>query len=99
MRTSDLFVAGRRVALSDIADTWTSRFRGLLGRRDLPEALILSPESSVHGIGMRVPLWGGTRPQRGTASILEAPLGSFGRWGLHPGSTVTLGRTGTVVDA
>jgi uncharacterized membrane protein (UPF0127 family) len=118
MRTSDLFVDGRRVALSDVADTWASRFRGLLGRRELPEALVLSPESSVHGIGMRVPLdvalldgdgvvlralvlrpWGVTRPQRGTASILEAPLGSFGPWGLHLGSTVTLGRAGTVVDA
>jgi uncharacterized membrane protein (UPF0127 family) len=117
MRTSELFVDGRRVALSDVADTWASRFRGLLGRRDLPEALVLSPESSVHGIGMRVPLdvalldgdgivlralvlrpWGVTRPRRGTVSILEAPVGSFGRWGLHLGSTVTLGRAETAAD-
>jgi hypothetical protein len=42
--------------------------------------------------------WGETRPQRGTASVLEAPLGSFGRWGLRPGSTASPGRTRTVVD-
>jgi uncharacterized membrane protein (UPF0127 family) len=51
-----LLVNGSPVATVEVADTWRARFRGLLGRRELPEALWLEPESSVHGIGMRVSL-------------------------------------------
>ena len=53
---SPLLVNGAEVATVEVADTWGARFRGLLGRRELPEALWLEPESSVHGIGMRVSL-------------------------------------------
>lgn len=34
--------------------------------------------------------WGMTRPRRGVAQVLEAPAGSFERWGLGPGSQVAL---------
>jgi len=51
-----LVVNGSTVATVEVADTWGARFRGLLGRRELPEALWLEPESSVHGMGMRVSL-------------------------------------------
>jgi uncharacterized membrane protein (UPF0127 family) len=106
---SPLRVDGREVAVCEVAETWRSRFRGLLGRRPLPEALLLRPESSVHGVGMREALdvavldrdgvalavlvlrpWGVTSPRRGAAAVLEAPVGSFARWGLVEGSTVTL---------
>lgn len=35
-----------------LADTATTRLRGMLWRRPLPPALLLRPASSVHGIGM-----------------------------------------------
>ena len=53
---TDMLVDGRTVAVAEIADTWARRLRGLLGRRELPEAFLLHPETSVHGMGMRVPL-------------------------------------------
>jgi len=100
---------GTDVAIAEIADTWRTRLRGLLGRRELPEALVLRPSSSVHGIGMRVPLdvalldrdgrvlrtlvlrpWGMTMPRPGAAAVLEAPAGSFERWGLRAGARVEL---------
>jgi len=103
-------VDGRVVARGELADTWPRRLRGLLGRTPLPAALVLRPESSVHGIGMRQPLdvavlaadgkvlathvlrpWRATRPVRGGAAVVEAPAGSFARWGLHADSTVTTG--------
>jgi hypothetical protein len=34
--------------------------------------------------------WGMTRPRRGGTQVLEAPAGSFDRWGLRPGSSLTL---------
>lgn len=111
--TSPLRVDGREVAVCEVAQTWASRFRGLLGRRPLPAALLLRPESSVHGVGMRealdVALLDGdgvalavlvlrpgraTRPRRGAVAVLEAPAGSFARWGLVEGSTVTLDADG-----
>lgn len=36
--------------------------------------------------------WGVTRPRRGVTQVLEAPAGSFERWGLAAGSCVELGR-------
>ncbi|WP_066582401.1 DUF192 domain-containing protein [Cellulomonas timonensis] len=105
-----LSLDGRVVAQGELADTWARRLRGLLGRRALPDALVLRPESSVHGIGMRAPLdvavlaadgtvlvtrvlrpWRATLPVRGGHAVLEAPVGSFARWGLRLGSKVTLG--------
>jgi uncharacterized protein len=109
-RVTELRLDGRPVARAEVADTWAGRLRGLLGRRTLPEALLLSPESSVHGAGMRVPLdvalldargvvlavqvlrpWAVTRPRPAVTAVLEAPVGSFERWGLRVGSTVSVG--------
>jgi uncharacterized membrane protein (UPF0127 family) len=100
---------GADVAMAEIADTWRLRLRGLLGRRELPEALVLRPGNSVHGIGMRVSLdvalldadgrvlrtivlrpWAMTAPRRGAVAVLEAPVGSFARWGLGVGALVEL---------
>lgn len=105
-RAHRLVVGGRDVASAELADTYLRRLRGLLGRRRLPEALLLTPCSSVHGLGMlrsvEVALLAedgtvlGTRvlrpfavtaPRRDVTAVLEAPLGSFERWGLVVGST------------
>jgi uncharacterized membrane protein (UPF0127 family) len=51
-----LVVDGRDVAAAEPADTYWQRLRGMLGRRALPDALVLAPGGSVHGWGMRVPL-------------------------------------------
>jgi uncharacterized protein len=42
----------------NIADSFVTRLRGLLGRRQLPsgEGLLLSPSSSVHTFFMRFPI-------------------------------------------
>ncbi|WP_051433121.1 DUF192 domain-containing protein [Promicromonospora kroppenstedtii] len=109
MKSNQLLVDDRPVAAVEVADTALTRARGLLFRRVLPEALLLSPCSSVHGAWMRVPLdvallstdgevvhaqvlrpWAVTRPRRGVTQVLEAPTGSFERWGLRPGSRVAL---------
>lgn len=37
--------------------------------------------------------WGMTRPRRGVTQVLEAPAGSFARWGLRPDSRLTLDLT------
>lgn len=47
-----LLVDGREVARLLLADTAPARLRGMLLRRPLPPALLLSPASSVHGLGM-----------------------------------------------
>jgi len=51
-----LLVDGEEVADAVLADTYLRRARGMLGRRPLPEALLLVPGGSVHGMGMTVPL-------------------------------------------
>jgi len=105
-----LYVDGTAVAGIVVADTVGARLRGLLGRRQLPEALLLRPSGSVHGVGMLRSIdvavldsqgvvlatlvlrpGGVTRPRRGGTSVLEAPRGSFARWGLTVGSAVTVG--------
>jgi len=50
-------VAGDHVVASlEIADTHTSRRRGLLGREAIEGALLLDPAKSVHTIGMKFPI-------------------------------------------
>lgn len=51
-----LMVDGRDLAPVLVADTYWSRLRGMLARAPLPPALLLRPSSSVHGLGMRLPL-------------------------------------------
>jgi uncharacterized membrane protein (UPF0127 family) len=102
-----LAVDGTEVARVELADTALRRARGMLARRTLPEALLLQPCSSVHGVGMRAALdvafldrtgtvldvvvlrpWSQPKGRRGAAAVLEAPAGSFTRWGLTTGSRV-----------
>lgn len=105
----------------ELADTYLRRLRGMLGRRALPEALLLRPGNSVHGMGMlasldvaqlvpqpdvdgdpayRVEHVAVLRPmglvggRRGVRAVLEAPTGSFRRWGLGVGDVVRLGPAG-----
>lgn len=40
----------------DVADSYLRRLRGLLGRVRVPRPLLLTPCSSVHGMGMVIPL-------------------------------------------
>jgi len=50
-------VAGDHVVASlEIADTHTSRRRGLLGRDGFEGALLLDPARSVHTVGMKFPI-------------------------------------------
>ncbi|MGN6301116.1 MAG: DUF192 domain-containing protein [Angustibacter sp.] len=52
-----LVVDGRVTGLGvDVARSVLQRSRGLLGRREVPTALLLHPCSSVHSLGMRVDL-------------------------------------------
>lgn len=111
MRTIPLEVDGRQVATAHVAGTYLTRLRGMLGRTPLPEAMLLVPCASVHGMGMRAALdvaflapdgevlgTGVLRPYaflgapRGTRTVLEAPVGSFHRWGLATGVLVTVPR-------
>ncbi|MCL2091123.1 MAG: DUF192 domain-containing protein [Micrococcales bacterium] len=106
-KVARLLVDGVDVAQVVVADTFGRRLRGMLGRHPLPDALILVPANSVHGIGMRETLdvavldregtvldvtvlrpMGLTRTVRHGRQVLEAPVGSFDRWGLGPGSRV-----------
>lgn len=48
-----LVVDGRDRGRVELADTYLRRLRGMLGRRTLPDALLLLPGGSVHGWGMR----------------------------------------------
>lgn len=107
-----LLIDGEVADRIEVAATFARRFRGLMFRRRLPAGLLLTPERSVHGMWMRVPLdvaalaadgevletavlrpWRATRSVPDARHVLEAPLGSFARWGLAPGSVVDLADT------
>jgi uncharacterized protein len=81
-KVADLLIDGTQVGEVIVADTYLRRLRGMLGRRPLPAALVLSPANSVHGIGMREALEvavldrdgavlrvGVLRPWRATATV------------------------------
>ncbi|WP_046528924.1 DUF192 domain-containing protein [Cellulomonas sp. FA1] len=109
-----LWVDGRDVAEVTVASTWGARARGMLWRRRLPEAMWFVRESSVHGVGMTVPLdvaqlaadgsvlavhvlqpFGLVAPRPGAVDVLEAPAGSFARWGLAVGGVAQRVPAGT----
>lgn len=47
---------GEVLAAAEVASSFTSRLRGLLGRDGLEGALVLRPARSVHTVGMRFPI-------------------------------------------
>ena len=51
-----LLINDRRAAAVEVATSWVSRLRGLLGRDGIDGALWLKPARSVHTIGMRFPI-------------------------------------------
>ena len=48
-----LLCDGRVVASLEVAESWSGRLKGLLGRDGIEGALLLKPASSVHTLGMR----------------------------------------------
>jgi uncharacterized membrane protein (UPF0127 family) len=62
-----------------------------LGMRDTLDVAFLSTDGTVLAVGLLKPGRLLNAP-RHTRSTLEAPAGSFGRWGLTVGSLVTLTR-------
>jgi len=92
------------LATLEIADTWQSRLRGVLGRETIDGALLIRPANSVHTIGVKFALdvaycnkdlkvldivtmtpnrFGMIRPR--ARAVVEAPKGSFERWGVSVG--------------
>ena len=54
------------------------------------DVALLSRDMRVLGVQVLRP-WGMTVPRRGVTQVLEAPTGSFERWGLRVGSELALG--------
>ena len=99
-----LVTEDRVLATLEVADTWQSRIKGVLGRDSIDGALLIKPACSVHTIGVEFDLdvaycdrelrvidivtmspnrIGMIRPR--ARSVIEAPKGSFERWGLTVG--------------
>ncbi len=92
------------LATLEIADTWQSRLKGVLGRESFDGALLIKPAFSVHTIGVprvldvaycdaelqvidivtMAPNRVG-KPRWRSRQVIEAPKGSFERWGISPG--------------
>lgn len=51
-----LVVDDRVLATLEVADTWSARLKGVLGRDSLDGALLIRPAASVHTIGVRFSL-------------------------------------------
>jgi len=99
-----LVAQDRVLATLEVADSWKTRLRGVLGRTSLDGALMITPAFSVHTFGVSfdldvaycdgdmividivtmVPNRIG-RPRPRARSVIEAPKGSFERWGISPG--------------
>lgn len=92
------------LATLEIADSWQSRLKGVLGRDDFEGALLIKPAFSVHTIGVGCKLdvaycdgdlqvldivtMAPNRvgmPRWRARQVIEAPKGSFERWGVAPG--------------
>ena len=92
------------LATLDIADTWKTRLKGVLGCERFEGALLTKPAFSVHSIGLKteldvaycdanlrvldivtmVPNRMGM-PRVRARQVIEAPKGSFERWGIRAG--------------
>ncbi len=92
------------LATLEIADTWGTRLKGVLGREEFEGALLIRPALSVHTIGVRIKLdvaycdselrvlevvtMAPNRvgmPRLRSRQVIEAPKGSFERWGIGAG--------------
>ena len=88
----------------EIADTWVTRLKGVLGRERFEGALLIKPAFSVHTIGVKSELdvaycdadlrvidivtMAPNRmgmPRLRARQVIEAPKGSFERWGITTG--------------
>lgn len=81
---SRLLVGGHEVRDVVVADTYLRRLRGMLLRRRLPEALLLVPGGSVHGMGMTRSL---------DVAVLR-PAGPGGRGRRSPHEPMTVAKVG-----
>jgi len=92
------------LATLEIADTWQTRLKGVLGRERFEGALLIKPAFSVHTIGVKsvldVAYCDGDlvvldivtmapnrmgKPRIRARQVVEAPKGSFERWGIAVG--------------
>lgn len=99
-----LVVEDHVLATLEIADTWQSRLKGVLGRQEFDGALLIKPAFSVHTFGvphkLDVAYCDGDlqvidivtmepnrvgMPRWRARQVIEAPKGSFERWGVAPG--------------
>ncbi len=88
MRSLAVRNVDREVSIGDkvlLADTWWSRFRGLLGRAGLNpgEGLLLAPCRGVHMFGMRFPLDLAFLDRDGLVVALYHRLEPGGRSSMH----------------
>lgn len=107
VRSTELVVDGTPVSSLLLAERFGQRLRGMLARKPLPPAMLISPCSSVHTwwmsatidvallnsdrqvIAVRTMKPWGFFGARGTTTVLEAPAGSFERWGLDVSSAIS----------
>lgn len=101
----------RVLATVEVADSWRTRLRGVLGRETLDGAMVLVPARSVHTVGVRFSLDVAYcdsamrvidivtmapnrlgRPRPSARMVIEAPKGSFERWGVVVGDQLELRR-------
>ncbi len=92
------------LATLEIADTWQTRLKGVMGREEIEGALLIKPAFSVPTLGVRVELdvaycdselrvldvvtMAPNRvgmPRWRSRQVVEAPKGSFERWGVTVG--------------
>ena len=92
------------LATLEVADTWKTRLKGVLGHTHVEGAVLIKPAFSVHTIGVKFELdvaycdqdlrvldVGTMAPNRvgmpriRSRQVIEAPKGSFERWGVRAG--------------
>ena len=106
MRQAELFIDERPVCPVVVADTWWGRARGIFWRRPIPQALVVirgtrgigvrEPLDIAHldeeGTVVETRVLKAWRTSRlcPRGNLLEAPHGSFERWGVRPGTRVSI---------
>ena len=80
---------GRVIASLEIADTRTTRRRGLLGREGIEGAMLLRPARSVHTIRMRFAIdVAHLDDELRVLSITEMRPGRLGKWSPRAGAVL-----------